>query len=80
MPTSKIQSLMHISSAGVQDAYKKRLHISHSCLRNQGKRNADHALIANWLLRLTDTQRNSGLSLCSRYFRNQCKYCCWPFF
>jgi putative transposase len=38
--------------------------ISHSCFRHEGKKNADNELIANWLLRLSDNNRNWGFGLC----------------
>ena len=38
--------------------------ISESCFRYEGKKNADNELIANWLLRLTDNNRNWGFGLC----------------
>lgn len=44
--------------------------ISESCFRYEGKKNADNELIANWLLRLTDNNRNWGFGLCYLYLRN----------
>ena len=38
--------------------------ISESCFRYESKKDAENALIANWLLRLTDNHRNWGLGLC----------------
>ena len=44
--------------------------ISESCYRYQAKRPAENALIAEWLVRLTDNQRNWGFGLCFLYLRN----------
>ena len=44
--------------------------ISESCFRYEGKKNTDNELIANWLLRLTDNNRNWGFGLCYLYLRN----------
>lgn len=44
--------------------------ISESCYRYQAKRPAENALIAEWLIRLTDNQRNWGFGLCFLYLRN----------
>ncbi len=44
--------------------------ISESCYRYQSKRPAENALIAEWLVRLTDNQRNWGFGLCFLYLRN----------
>jgi len=44
--------------------------ISESCFRYEGKNNAEKELIANWLLRLTDNNRNWGFGLCYLYLRN----------
>lgn len=44
--------------------------ISESCYRYQAKRPAVNALIAEWLVRLTDNQRNWGFGLCFLYLRN----------
>jgi putative transposase len=43
---------------------------SESCPRYEGKKNAENELIANWLLRLTDNNRNWGFGLCYLYLRN----------
>ena len=44
--------------------------ISESCFRYEGKKKADNELISNWLLRLTDNNRNWGFGLCYLYLRN----------
>jgi putative transposase len=44
--------------------------ISEHCYRSQSKRNDDNLLIADWLMRLTDNNRNWGFGLCFLYLRN----------
>ena len=44
--------------------------VSQTCYRYQAKRNDDNALIADWLLRLTTTNRRWGFGLCYLYLRN----------
>lgn len=44
--------------------------ISQACYRYEGKRQADNDEIADWLLRLTDNNRNWGFGLCFLYLRN----------
>ena len=44
--------------------------ISQTCYRYQAKLNNDNALIAEWLLRLTYTNRRWGFCLCFLYLRN----------
>ncbi|MFM1884848.1 MAG: hypothetical protein RL026_5 [Pseudomonadota bacterium] len=44
--------------------------LSESGYRYQGKRNAENERIADWLLRLTENQRNWGFGLCFLYLRN----------
>jgi len=44
--------------------------ISETCYRYQAKLSGDNALIADWLLRLTTTNRNWGFGLCYLYLRN----------
>lgn len=44
--------------------------ISETCYRYQPKLDAENALIADWLLRLTHNQRNWGFGLCFLYLRN----------
>ena len=39
--------------------------ISESCYRYEPKEDAENALIADWLIRLTDNHRNWGFGLCS---------------
>lgn len=44
--------------------------ISPSCYRYQAKLDAENARIADWLVRLTDNNRNWGFGLCYLYLRN----------
>ena len=44
--------------------------ISQTCYRYQAKRNAENDVIADWLVRLTNNQRNWGFGLCFLYLRN----------
>ena len=44
--------------------------ISESCYRYQPKLGGDNALIADWLLRLTETHKRWGFGLCFLYLRN----------
>ena len=44
--------------------------ISESCYRYQSQLNAENEQIANWLVRLTDNNRNWGFGLCYLYLRN----------
>ena len=46
--------------------------ISETCYRYlaKAKRQAENEEIANWLIRLTDSNRNWGFGLCYRYLRN----------
>ncbi len=44
--------------------------ISETCFRYQPKLNDENAMIADWLLRLTQNQRNGGFGLCFLYLRN----------
>lgn len=44
--------------------------LSESGYRYRGKRNAENERIADWLLRLTENQRNWGFGLCFLYLRN----------
>ena len=44
--------------------------ISETCYRYQTKLSDDNAEIADWLLRLTQSQRNWGFGLCFLYLRN----------
>ncbi|SUP01062.1 Integrase core domain [Legionella maceachernii] len=44
--------------------------ISETCYRYQAKLNDENALIANWLLRVAQNQRNWGFGLCFLYLRN----------
>jgi len=44
--------------------------ISETCYRYQAKLSGDNQVIADWLLRLTTTNRNWGFGLCYLYLRN----------
>ena len=44
--------------------------ISESCYRYEPKHDAENALIADWLIRLTDNHRSWGFGLCYLYLRN----------
>jgi putative transposase len=44
--------------------------VSETCYRYEAKRNAENERIADWLIRLTDNQRNWGFGLCYLYLRN----------
>lgn len=44
--------------------------VSETCYRHEGKHNAENERIAEWLVRLTDNQRNWGFGLCYLYLRN----------
>lgn len=44
--------------------------ISESCYRYEAKHQAENDEIADWLLRLTDNNRNWGFGLCYLYLRN----------
>ena len=44
--------------------------ISETCYRYQAKLSTENALIADWLLRLTTTNRTWGFVLCFLYLRN----------
>jgi putative transposase len=48
--------------------------ISETCYRYQKKLSDENALIAQWLLRLTDSQRNWGFGLCYLFLRNVKKF------
>jgi putative transposase len=44
--------------------------VSETCYRYEAKKNAENEQIADWLLRLTDNNRNWGFGLCYLYLRN----------
>jgi len=44
--------------------------ISQTCYRYQAKLNAENEVIADWLVRLTNNQRNWGFGLCFLFLRN----------
>lgn len=45
-------------------------HISQTCYRYMAKLDAENGVIADWLIRLTNNQRNWGFGLCFLYLRN----------
>jgi len=63
-----------------QDAFRRRnvsvrfacelFVVSESCYRYQPELNEENDVIADWLLRITDNQRNWGFGLCFLYLRN----------
>jgi len=48
----------------------KAFRISESCYRYEAKLSEENILIADWLIRLTNTYRNWGFGLCFLYLRN----------
>ena len=44
--------------------------VSETCYRYQAKLSDENAVIADWLIRLTHTQRNWGFGLCFLHLRN----------
>jgi len=44
--------------------------ISQTCYRYKAKLDEENSLIADWLVRLTNNQRNWGFGLCFLYLRN----------
>lgn len=44
--------------------------ISETCYRYQAKLSTENSIVADWLLRLTNNQRNWGFGLCFLYLRN----------
>lgn len=44
--------------------------VSESCHRYQPQLNEENTVIADWLLRITDSQKNWGFGLCYLYLRN----------
>ena len=50
--------------------------VSESCYRYEPKQDAENALIADWLIRLTDNHRNWGFGLCYLYLRNVKSFGC----
>jgi len=44
--------------------------ISQTCYRYKAKLDAENSVIADWLVRLTNNQRNWGFGLCFLYLRN----------
>lgn len=55
---------------GVDSACMQGARDSQTCYRYEGQRNAENEQIADWLLRLTDNNRNWGFGLCFLYLRN----------
>lgn len=50
--------------------------VSETCYRYRAKGSAENQVIADWLVKLTHSQRNSGFGLCLLYLRNV-KGFCW---
>ena len=48
----------------------KAFGISQTCYRYQAKLSPENGVIADWLVRLTNNQRNWGFGLCFLYLRN----------
>lgn len=48
--------------------------ISETCYRYQAKLDGENALVADWLLRLTQTHKRWGFGLCFLYLRNVKNY------
>ena len=46
------------------------LNVSETCFRYQPKLSSENAIIADWLLRLTQTHKRWGFGLCFMYLRN----------
>ena len=46
------------------------LGVSESCYRYEARLSTENALIADWLLRLTETRKRWGFGLCFLYLRN----------
>lgn len=44
--------------------------VSKSCYPYQPQLNEENVIIADWLLRITGSQRNRGFGLCFLYLRN----------
>ena len=44
--------------------------ISQTCYRYKAKLDAENSVISDWLIRLTNNQRNWGFGLCFLYLRN----------
>lgn len=45
-------------------------HVSQTCYRYEARKNVENETIAEWLVRLTDNNRNWGFGLCYLYLRN----------
>jgi putative transposase len=48
--------------------------VSETCYRYERKLDDENAVIADWLVRLTDNRRNWGFGLCFLYLRNVAQY------
>lgn len=60
-----------VKAKGIAIALACRIfRISETCYRYQAKNSHDNALVADWLLRLTYTNRTWGFGLCYLYLRN----------
>lgn len=70
---SKRRELAHKAVSDKSLSIAKACHlfgISETCYRYQAKLGAENAEIAEWLIRLTQEQRNWGFGLCFLYLRN----------
>ena len=50
------------------------LGISETCFRYQAKLSSENARVADWLLRLTETNKRWGFGLCFLYLRNEKRF------
>lgn len=71
-PSRRKQMAQHaVRSRNVSVRFACKLFVvSESCYRYQPQLNAENDLIADWLLRITGSQRNWGFGLCFLYLRN----------
>ena len=63
------EELVKTKKISVQKAYTI-VGISSSCYRYKPKLSDENKLIADWLMRITDNQKNWGFVLCFLYLRN----------
>src|SRR5690606_34535115 len=59
-----------ITSSAPSTLFIRAFGISETCYRYQARLSGENTLIADWLLRLTENQRNWGFGLCFLYLRN----------
>ena len=68
---SQVIAILKEAESGVRVPDLCREHgISETCYRYQAKLSGDNQVIADWLLRLTTTNRTWGFGLCYLYLRN----------